>query len=150
MTDDLATQSYRALLDAIDEGFVVIEVLEDAARNSVDYRFLEANPAFVRQTGLINAMGRTVRELVPDLEQHWYETYGRIARTRQPQRFENRADALGRWYDVYAFAVGLPEEKRVGVLFRDVIQRQRADIAVQESEARYRASLPPAPTWSTA
>jgi PAS domain-containing protein len=61
---------YRTLFESIDEGFCVIEVLfeDDEGPGSlrpVDYRFLEANPAFVAQTGLVNAVGRRIREFVP-------------------------------------------------------------------------------------
>ena len=47
---------YRTLFDSIDEGFCVIEVLFDEGGKPVDYVFLEANPAFERQTGLVNAL----------------------------------------------------------------------------------------------
>ncbi len=79
---------YRTLFESIDEGFCVVEVLFDAGERPVDYRFLEANPAFVQQTGLTDAVGRTVRELAPTHEAHWFEIYGRVAPTGEPTRFE--------------------------------------------------------------
>jgi hypothetical protein len=45
-----------------------------------DYRFLEANPAFVAQTMLTDAIGKTIRELAPGHEQFWFDIYGEIAR----------------------------------------------------------------------
>src|SRR4051794_28271531 len=62
---DLNEQKYRLLFDSIDEGFCIIQVIFDANENPVDYRFLEVNPAFVRQTGLREATGRRMRELAP-------------------------------------------------------------------------------------
>lgn len=135
-TAERTEQRYRALFDAIDEGFCVIEVLFDEAGRPVDYRFLEVNPAFVRQTGLEDAAGRTMRELAPSHEQHWFDTYGRIAVTGQPERFEDKAEALGRWYDVYAFRVDDPAQHHVAILFHDVLQRKRADAALRASEER--------------
>ena len=126
---------YRTLLDAIDEGFCVIEVLFDGDR-PVDYRFLEANPAFIAQTGLRDAIGRTVRELVPTHEAHWFEIYGRVAVTGEPTRFEAPAEALGRWYDVYAFRIGQPGAYRVAILFTDITARKRAEAALAASAAR--------------
>lgn len=120
-------EQYRTLFESIDEGFCVIEMLFDANDLPADYRFLQINPAFERQTGLVDATGRTIREMVPNHEDHWFEIYGRIALTGEPARFENRAAALDRWYDVYAFRVGCPEERRVAVLFRDIIDRKRAE-----------------------
>jgi len=120
-------QRYRHLFESIDEGFCIIEMIYDDDGRPVDYRFLEANPSFVGQTGLQNAVGRTVREMIPQLETHWFEIYGTIAMTGEPRRFTNEAKALGRWYDVYAFRVGEPHEGRVGVLFNDVTDRKRIE-----------------------
>ncbi|HEY9859806.1 MAG TPA: PAS domain-containing protein, partial [Candidatus Obscuribacterales bacterium] len=56
---------YRTLFNSMDEGFCLIEVLFDQAGKADDYRFLEVNPAFEKHTGLVDAVGKTVRELVP-------------------------------------------------------------------------------------
>jgi signal transduction histidine kinase len=117
---------YRSLFDALDEGFCVIEVIFDGDE-PVDYRFIEANPAFVDETGLTDAIGRRVRELVPGHEKHWFETYGRVAKTGEALRFDAPARALNRWYDVYAFRTGRPEERKVAVLFRDVSDARAAE-----------------------
>jgi hypothetical protein len=64
-----------------DEGFCVIEVRFDEAQRPVDYRFLETNSGFYRQSKLSNVQGRWMRDLAPDLEQHWLDIYGRVALT---------------------------------------------------------------------
>jgi signal transduction histidine kinase len=65
-------------------------------------------------------VGRRIRELAPAHEAHWFEIYGRVAVTGEPIRFESPAEALNRFYDVYAFRVGAPEERQVAILFNDV------------------------------
>ena len=121
-------ERYRSLFNSIDEGFCVIEVLFDGDCNPVDYRFLETNPAFEKQTGLHDAVGKCVRTLVPQLEAHWFETYGRVALTAESIRFVHEAHALGgRWFDVYAFRVAAPELHRVAVLFTDISSRRRLE-----------------------
>ena len=77
-------ERYRSLLNSIDVGFCVVEILLDGERNAVDYRFLETNPAFEKQSGLSDAVGKCVRTLVPQLEAHWFETYGRPRRVSGP------------------------------------------------------------------
>ncbi|MEH3143887.1 MAG: PAS domain S-box protein [Methylobacterium frigidaeris] len=131
-------ERYRQLFDAIDEGFCIIEVLFEAGRPA-DYRFVSVNAAFCQQTGLHDAVGRRMRELAPAHEEHWFETYGRIALTGEPERFESRAEALGRWFDVFAFRTGAPEQRQVGILFKDVGVRRRAEAALRNSEMRLRA-----------
>ena len=91
---------YRQLFDTLIEGFCTIEMIFDASGKPVDYRFLEINPAFEKQTGLRNAQGKRMRELAPNHEAHWFEIYGNIALTGEPLRFENEAKALGRHYEV--------------------------------------------------
>ncbi len=119
---------YRALFDAIDEGFCVVEILFGEDGRAVDYCFLEANPAFERHTGLRGAVGRTARELVPDLETHWFEAYGRVAATGEPARFVAEARPMGgRAFDAYAFRLGGDGSCQVGILFTDVTERRRAE-----------------------
>ena len=130
---------YRALFEAIDAGFCIIEMKFDGEQRPIDYRFVEVNPAFAGQTGLADAVGKWMRELAPDHEQHWFDIYGRIALTGEAVRFENVAAALGRWYDVYAFRIGEPGAHHVAILFNDISDRRRAETALRESEARYRA-----------
>jgi PAS domain S-box-containing protein len=126
---------YRSLFESIDEGFCIIEMIFDGER-PVDYRFLLINPAFERHTGLEDATGKRIREMVPAHDQHWFETYGRVAKTGEPARFENVARALGRVFDVFAFRVGAPEQHQVAVLFNDITERKRAEKALQEANDR--------------
>ncbi len=113
------------MFDAVDSGFCVIEMRFDADDRAVDYRFVEVNPAFAAQTGLHDAAGRWASELVPRLERSWFDTYGAVAQTGQPVRFESGSIAMGRWYDVHALRVGDPEQHRVAILFNDITDRRR-------------------------
>ena len=119
-------ERYRALFDAIDEGFCLIEMILDAAGKPVDYRFLQANPAFTTQCGLHDPLGKTMKELVPDIEAHWVETIGAVARTGQSARFINETRSLGRWFDVYAARVGDAGNNTVAILSTDITDRKRA------------------------
>jgi PAS domain S-box-containing protein len=128
-----AEARYRTLFDSIDAGFCVIEVLFDEQDRAVDYRFLEVNEAFERHTGLRDPVGRRMRELAPAHEEHWFALYGRVARTGERIRFENAAAALDRFYDVDAFRVGSPEQRRVAVLFNDISERRRSEERLREA-----------------
>jgi PAS domain S-box-containing protein len=121
-------EKYHALFESIDEGFCIVEVIFEGAGEPTDYRFLEVNPAFERHTGLHDAAGKRMRELEPRHEGHWFETYGRIARTGEPERFQNVAEYLDdRFFDVYAFRIGVPEERKVAILFTDISRRREVE-----------------------
>jgi PAS domain-containing protein len=74
-------EKYRSLFDNMSEGFGLHEIILDADGKPCDYRFLEINDAFERLTGLSRdkILGRTVKDVMPDIEPHWFETYGRVA-----------------------------------------------------------------------
>lgn len=129
-------ERYRTLFTSIDEGFALCEVVVGDDGRPTDYRFLDVNPAFGEMTGLPpDAAGRTARELVPDLEDRWVETYARVGIGREAVRFENGSEAMGRWFDVYAAPVEAPEKRRFALVFTDVTERKRAEREVRALNA---------------
>lgn len=60
--------------------------------------------------------------------------------TGESVRFENRAEALHRWYEVYACRIGQPESRKLAV-FKDIsdrkhIEAEREQILQREQNAR--------------
>ena len=125
-------KQYLTLFNSIDEGFCTVEVIFDDNNKPIDYRYLEINPAFEGQTGLIKAEGKLMRDLAPDHEEYWFEIYGKIALTGTPIRFVNEAKALNRWYDVYAFKIGDPEGREVAILFNDITKFKETENQLRE------------------
>ncbi len=125
-------KQYLTLFNSIDEGFCTVDVIFDDNNKPIDYRFLEINPAFEGQTGLIKAEGKLMRDLAPDHEEYWFEIYGKIALTGQPMRFVNEAKALNRWYDVYAFKIGDDEDREVAILFNDITKFKETENELRE------------------
>jgi PAS domain S-box-containing protein len=127
-------ERYRTLFNSIDEGFCIVEMLFEGDGKPSDYRFLEINESFEKQTGLHDAKGKLMRTLAPNHEQHWFDIYGKVAVTGEPMRFTNEARALNRWYDVFAFPVGKGKIRKVGILFNDITQRRNLEKQLQDSE----------------
>jgi PAS domain S-box-containing protein len=127
---------YRTLFESIDEGFYVLQMQFDDADRPLDFRIVEANPAFARQSGLRATEGDSIRELIPNLEPHWLEIYGKVALTRASSRFVAESKALGRWFDVCAFPIGDPADREVAVLFTDITERTQAESARREGDRR--------------
>ena len=127
-------------------------MLYDSNGKPLDYRFLEINPAFEKQTGLAQALGKTIRELAPNHDEHWFQIYDKVARSGEAVRFENFATAMNRWFDVYAFRLGGAESRRVAILFNNITERKRMEDELRAkslySRSLIEASLDPLVTIS--
>ncbi|MBC7453784.1 MAG: response regulator [Massilia sp.] len=128
-------ERYRNLFDSIDEGFCVIEMLFDEAGKPVDYLFLETNPNFEKQIRLPGAAGKRASELLPGLEAHWFDTYGKVALTGESIRFTKELGAMDVLLDVYACRVGGAQSRKVAIVFNNITERSRL-----EQQARLQAA----------
>ena len=140
---------FRTVLTALDQGYCVAEIIRDAAGTPVDYLYIDVNPQFEQMTGLKDAAGRRMLDLVPNLEDKWAKTYGRVAFGGETVRFEDYSAALGRWFDV--FATPVPPLGRFAVVFRDVTAEKRTREALRKSEAEFRTITETMPqiVWAT-
>ncbi|MBC7546905.1 PAS domain S-box protein [Candidatus Saccharibacteria bacterium] len=140
---------YKTLFNSIDQGFCIIKMIYDDDGRPIDYEFIEVNRIFEEQTGLKNPVGKTAHELVPDLEGHWFETYGNVVKTGEPARFSEGSVQMGRWFDVLATRLGAENNQQVAILFTDVTERKISEKQLIESESYYRemADSTPTITW---
>ena len=128
-------ERYRALFNSIDAGYAVIEMMFDDQGVAIDARYLQVNAAFSQQSGMGDVEGRTVLSLVPHLEPQWLESYGSVALTGVPVRFQRHLEGLQRWFDVYAFRLGAPQARQVAVLFYDITERKQVEQALIAAKA---------------
>ncbi|MEO7027620.1 MAG: PAS domain-containing protein, partial [Caulobacteraceae bacterium] len=132
-------QQYRSLFTAMEQGFCIIEKVEVGLGQPSDFRYVAANPAFERHTGLFDAVGKTIRQLVPEAEQSIIDRYDQVVRTGEPQRFEAYVSALDLWMDADVFPVAEPN--RIAVLFTNISDRKRTEATLHANEQRQVALL---------
>ena len=117
---------YRTLFETMGQGYAEAEVVRDAGGRAIDYRIVEVNPAFEQLVGIsaAEALGRTVRELLPPLDDWRTDAFDRLLQQGDPVRFEYEISALGRWYEVYAYP---RQGDRFIVLVEDIAARKEAE-----------------------
>jgi len=138
-------ERYRTLFESIDEGFCIIEKIEGETGEALDFRFVEANPAFAALTGLSGVVGRTLRQVFPDEFEERILTYDTILRTGEPIRFEREFVTQGRMLELYAFRVADQTHRRVAINFHDITGRQQAEEALRQRTAQFETLLNEAP-----
>jgi PAS domain S-box-containing protein len=133
-----SSRQLEQLFDEMSSGYALHEIICDPHGKPVDYRFLEMNAAFERQTGLVarEVLGKRALEVIPNLEPFWIETYGRVALTGQPERFENYAKNFNKYFSVFAFC---PKHGQVLVLFEDITERKRSEEKSISNEENFRS-----------
>lgn len=118
-----------ALFDALDallDGpFAICSIITGEAGDPVDSRFLRVSRCFEDSTGFRQVEGRTMREVMPGVEQKWIAHYARAALQRVPTHFEEDSEVTGRRYEVRAAPVA-PDGCFV-VHFRDLTKLERAE-----------------------
>jgi PAS domain S-box-containing protein len=137
-TDLRASETkFRTLFISMQEGFALHEIINNSEGHSVDYKFLDVNPAFEKLTGLIaeEIVGKSVIEVMPGTEKFWIEKYGKVANEMTELVFEHHSKVLKKYYRVVAFS---PEKGRFATLFEDVTEQRLLEKTQRENEEKFR------------
>lgn len=117
---------YRKLISEMDQGIALHEIILDEKGTPVNYRFIEMNKSFEKLTGLKKeeCVGKTVLEVLPDLEKSWIKRYGKVALTGKPMSFEQYSTSLRRYYSITAYS---PSKGQFATIFNDVTDKKYKD-----------------------
>ncbi|MCX8054647.1 MAG: PAS domain-containing sensor histidine kinase [Ignavibacteria bacterium] len=133
-------EKYRELIEKMDQGLALHEIILDDDGNPVDYMFLDVNSAFEKLTGLKreNIIGKRVKEVLPETEFYWIEKYGDVALNSTVEKFTKYSQELDKYFKVIAFS---PRKLQFATLIEDVTEKMLIESALQESELRLRTLI---------
>jgi PAS domain S-box-containing protein len=117
---------FRALFTEMHEGFALGEALPVGSETPEDYRLIEMNDAFERQTGLRrkDLMGRPITEAVPGVERSWIERFCRVALTGEATSFESYNANTDRHHRVHSYS---PKMGQFAMVLTDVTPMKKAE-----------------------
>ena len=127
---------YKTLFEKTKDAFQLVEPIYDNEGNAVNYRIIEVNDSYESQVGIKASAveGKLVTEIDPNIEKNWIETHVAVAKTGNSKRTVIYNGFSKRWYDLFLFPYG---KGLVGVLFRDITERKKAEEAITENAQLY-------------
>src|SRR4030042_6247067 len=123
------------LISRLDDGFELLELVDSPEAGSVDFIFLEVNPAYERLTGLkaANIIGKRKQEVVPFAEQRWYDYALQALRSGKTFHYEYFNAIVTRFLETQFIPISTND---IAVLFKDVTERKKNETALKESEEK--------------
>ncbi len=130
-------ENYRLLFNNMMQGFALHKMIYNKKGEPIDYKFISINPAFELLTGVSkkDIIGKTVKEILPNTEQYWIETFGKVASAGKPIRYTNYSGEIGKHFDTWAFS---PKKDHFAVVFSDITEKINAEKQLLLSEEKYR------------
>jgi nitrogen fixation negative regulator NifL len=118
-------QRYHSLFEHMISGYAYCRILfADGTPN--DFVYLEVNRKFESLTGLKDVIGKKASEIIPGIREadpELIQTYGRVAATGKPERFETFVDSMGIWFDVEVYS---PAKDHFVAVFDNITERKQA------------------------
>jgi PAS domain S-box-containing protein len=139
----LSAETYRALFSTMREAFALHEVVLGKNGKPSDFRFVEANPAFEKLTGLVrnDIVGKKVSEVLPEDQALTIIAAGKAA-LKESIRFEHHASAVGKYFDAHAFS---PKKGTFAAIFIDVTHEKETKEELRKANEVLRALVQASP-----
>lgn len=117
-TGALSLDELSLLIENMVSPFFYFRMIYDKNGHAMDSEFLAVNRAFELEAGKSREeiIGKRVLSIIPNAEQHWIESFGRVGKTGISEQISDYTEAFGKWYSLFAFS---PKPKYVAVMVSD-------------------------------
>jgi len=126
-------EKYRQLFENMLDGFAYCKMLYDDCGHPVDFIYLDTNSAFEHLTGLKGVKGKRATEAIPGVKEsqpELFDTYGRVALTGRPEKFEIEFKPLGIWLSISVYST---KKDHFVAIFDNITERKRAEETLREN-----------------
>ncbi|MBU1228468.1 MAG: EAL domain-containing protein [Proteobacteria bacterium] len=129
LTDSRAR--FQSLFTSMFNGFTLCSGVDAPGRPLDQWRIEEINPSMeqILERPREELLGRTMGEVLPDLEGYWSDFAGQVARSGQPAQFEGYMAELKRWLRISAY---VPGPNLIALVAEDLTARHQAEETLHE------------------
>lgn len=119
-------EQYHRLFDNMISGIMVFELIYDDDGNPIDYRLIQANPAFEKMTGTNRekSIGKTSIEFSSGGDEVFIRNLFRIANYGGSIEYERFNDLIGLYYEGRIFS---PRKGQFAIVFNDISNRKHSE-----------------------
>jgi PAS domain S-box-containing protein len=125
---------FRTLFENLTEGVALHEVIYDENGKALDYRILDINPSFERQTGLVQekVKGSLASATYGAEALAFFKEFEHVARTGEPVSFEKYFSSLERHFRIGVIS---PKQGTFATVFEDITERIQKQKELQDKNA---------------
>ncbi len=130
-------EKFQSLYSTMNEGVGLFEVIYNDAGRAIDYKVIDANPAFERVLGLKwkKTIGRRASKIYSSGEPPYLDIFAEVAATEIPTSFETYFSPMQKHFNVSVFS---PGKGKFATVFSDITESKKTEEALRESENKYR------------
>ncbi|MGI6679812.1 MAG: ATP-binding protein [Dehalobacterium sp.] len=120
VASDLYSDNYKLLCESIDKGICIIEKLDMGQDEPNSFKYVLTNPAFEKITGLSQVTGKTMDQVLPDIDESQIKVLNSVITKGQALRFETYEKSLDKWFSVYALPLGDAKLNKIALIFNEI------------------------------
>ena len=129
---------YRTIIQLIQEGFALFEIIYDQSGKPIDYYLIDSNEAADVITGLDRktSVNKSIFDILPDTAVEMARKMNKITFTGDPFKDEIYVKEWGKYLSISLYE---PEKNKLVVMFSDITQKKMADEIMQKQKLSYEA-----------
>lgn len=138
-------QEFEEILNTIYVGMINFEVILDKSQTPIDLKVLYVNDKITKYLNVErqHLIGKTIKELIPKIDNDLIELYGNVAITMNPHQQIHYLDFIGGYRDVRGMSIN---KGQVFVSFLDVSEQMKARKEIEDKILRHGMILESAKT----